>query len=125
VQAHFAGKDPRKLAEAVLAEMLPLDDQRRVEMAVNMAVVAESPSHPSLRRVALDAQRAIAGACSAVLEILQSHQLIRSDIDLVYETDRLHALLDGLALHALTASRKDLRPKKVVGVVRAHLAELT
>ena len=61
VQAHFTRKDPRKLAEAVLAEMLPLDDRRRVEMAVNMAVVAESPSHPSLRRVALDAQRAIAG----------------------------------------------------------------
>ena len=102
--------------------MLPLDDRRRVEMAVNMAVVAESPSHPSLRRVALDAQRAIAGACSAVLEILQSHKLIRADIDLAYETDRLHALIDGLALHALTASRKDLRPKAVLDVVRAHLA---
>jgi len=124
VQAHFVRKDPRKLAEAVLSEMLPLDDRRRVEMAVNMAVVAESPSHPSLRRVALDAQHAIAGACSAVLEILQSHNLIRADIDLAYETDRLHALIDGLALHALTATRKDLRPKKVLGVLQAHLAAL-
>ena len=123
-QAHFVRKDPRKLAEAVLSEMLPLDDRRRVEMAVNMAVVAESPSHPSLRRVALDAQHAIAGACSAVLEILQSHNLIRADIDLAYETDRLHALIDGLALHALTATRKDLRPKKVLGVLQAHLAAL-
>lgn len=125
VQAHFARKDPRKLAEAVFAEMLPLDDQRRVEMAVNMAVVAESPSDPSLRRVALDAQRAIAGACAAVLAVLQSHNLIRADIDLAYETDRLHSLIDGLALHALTATRKDLRPKKVLGVLQAHLAELT
>jgi len=124
VQAHFVRKDPRKLAEAVLSEMLPLDDRRRVEMAVNMAVVAESPSHPSLRRVALDAQHAIAGACSAVLEILQSHNLIRADIDLAYETDRLHALIDGLALHALTANRKELRPKKVLGVLQAHLAAL-
>jgi len=124
VQAHFVRKDPRKLAEAVLSEMLPLDDRRRVEMAVNMAVVAESPSHPSLRRVSLDAQHAIAGACSAVLEILQSHNLIRADIDLAYETDRLHALIDGLALHALTATRKDLRPKKVLGVLQAHLAAL-
>ena len=124
VQAHFVRKDPRKLAEAVLSEMLPLDDRRRVEMAVNMAVVAESPSHPSLRRVALDAQHAIAGACSAVLEILQSHNLIRANIDLAYETDRLHALIDGLALHALTATRKDLRPKKVLGVLQAHLAAL-
>jgi hypothetical protein len=95
-----------------------------MEMAVNMAVVAESPSHPSLRRVALDAQRAIADACSTVLKILQSHKLVRADIDLAYETDRLHALVDGLALHALTASRKDLRPKTVLDVVRAHLAGL-
>ena len=123
VQAHFTKTDPRKLAEAVLAEMLPLDDQRRMEMAVNMAVVAESPSHPLLRRVALDAQHAIAGACAGVLEILQSHKLIHADIDLDFETDRLHALIDGLALHALTADRKDLRPTAVLGVLHAHLAD--
>jgi AcrR family transcriptional regulator len=124
VQTHSGKKDPRKLAEAVLAEMLPLDDQRRMEMAVNMAVVAESPSDPALRRVALDAQHAIAGVCAGVLQSLQSHRLIRADIDLAYETDRLHALIDGLALHALTTDRKDLRPKAILGVLHAHLAGL-
>jgi AcrR family transcriptional regulator len=124
VQEHFAIKDPRKLAEAVLAEMMPLDDQRRMEMAVNMAVVAESPSHPSLRRVALDAQGAVASACAGILQMLQQEKLIRADVDLAYETERLHALVDGLALHALTADRKDLRPKAVLAVLRSHLAEL-
>ena len=124
VQAHFGQKGPGKLAEAVLAEMLPLDDRRRTEMAVNMAVVAESPSHPSLGRVALDAQRAVEGTCAAVLQVLRDHERIRVDADLAYETDRLHALIDGLALHALTADRKDLRPKAILGLVRAHLAGL-
>jgi DNA-binding transcriptional regulator YbjK len=124
VQAHFGQKGPGKLAEAVLAEMLPLDDRRRTEMAVNMAVVAESPSHPSLGRVALDAQRAVEGTCAAVLQVLRDHERIRADADLAYETDRLHALIDGLALHALTADRKDLRPKAILGLVRAHLAGL-
>ncbi len=41
-----------------------------------------------------------------------------------YETERLHALVDGLALHALTADAKDLRPKKVLGLLRAHLSAL-
>ncbi len=122
--SHFAIKDPRKFAEAVLAEMMPLDDQRRMEMAVNMAVVAESPSHPSLRRVALDAQRAVADACAAVLTLLLREKLVRGDVDLAYETERLHALVDGLALHALTADAKDLRPKAILGVLRAHLAAL-
>ena len=124
VAAHFAIKDPRKFAEAVLAELLPLDDQRRTEMAVNMAVVAESPSHPGLRRVALDAQQAVSEACAAVLTRLRHDDLIRPGADMAYEAERLHALVDGLALHALTAERKDLRPKAILAVLRAHLAEL-
>ena len=124
VAAHFAIKDPRKFAEAVLAELLPLDDQRRTEMAVNMAVVAESPSHPGLRRVALDAQQAVSEACAAVLTRLRHDDLIRPGADMAYEAERLHALVDGLALHALTAERKGLRPKAILAVLRAHLAEL-
>ena len=124
VAAHFAIKDPRKFVEAVLAELLPLDDQRRTEMAVNMAVVAESPSHPGLRRVALDAQQAVSEACVALLTRLRHDDLIRPGADMAYEAERLHALVDGLALHALTAERKDLRPKAILAVLRAHLAEL-
>lgn len=124
VAEHFAIKDPRTFAEAVLAEVMPLDDRRRMEMAVNMAVVAESPSHPALRRVALDAQRAIRDACEAVLSFLKQEKLVRADADLSYETERLHALVDGLALHALTASAKDLRPKAILRVLRSHLESL-
>ena len=124
VARHLSIKDPRKCAEAVLAEVMPLDDQRRMDMAVSMAVVAESPSHPTLRRVALDAQQAVADACAAVLTRLHNDTLIRPDADLTYETERLHALVDGLALHAITADAKDLRPKKILGLLRAHLSAL-
>jgi AcrR family transcriptional regulator len=124
VAAHFAIKDPRRFAEAVLAELLPLDDRRRMEMAVNMAVVADSPSHPALRRVALDAQQAVSDACAAVLVRLRRDDLIRPDADMAYETERLHALVDGLALHALTTERKDLRPKVILALLRKHLAGL-
>jgi AcrR family transcriptional regulator len=124
VATHFAIKDPRKFADAVLAELLPLDDERRTEMAVNTAVVADSPSHPALRRVALDAQQAVSDACAAVLARLRHDDLIRRDADMAYETERLHALVDGLALHALTAERKDLRPKVILALLRKHLAGL-
>jgi AcrR family transcriptional regulator len=124
VATHFAIKDPRKFADAVLAELLPLDDERRTEMAVNTAVVADSPSHPALRRVALDAQQAVSDACAAMLARLRHDDLIRRDADMAYETERLHALVDGLALHALTAERKDLRPKVILALLRKHLAGL-
>ena len=124
VTKHFSVKDPRKCAEAVLAELMPLDNQRRMDMAVNMAVVAESPSHPALRRVALDAQQAVADTCAEVLARLYDEKLIRPDADLAYEAERLHALVDGLALHALTADAMDLRPKKILSLLRAHLSAL-
>jgi DNA-binding transcriptional regulator YbjK len=124
VAARFAITDPRKCSEAVLAELLPLDEQRRTEMAVNLAVVVDSPSHPALRRVAIDAQRAVSDACSAVLALLQQASLLRADADLDYETQRLHALVDGLALHGLTVGPKGLRPRAILAVLRAHLAGL-
>jgi hypothetical protein len=74
--------------------------------------------------VALDAQKAISDACAAVMVRLQNEKLVRPDADLGYETERLHALVDGLALHALTADRKDLRPKAILAVLGKHLAEL-
>ena len=123
VAAHLQMTDVRKLSEAVLAEFLPLDDQRRIEMAVNLAVVADSPSHPGLRRVAVNAQRGIADACLAVLSLRQRAGLVAADADLGYETERLHALIDGLALHGLT-NAKDLRPKVILAVLQAHLAAL-
>ena len=105
--------DPRKLAEAVLAEMLPLDDQRRVEMAVNW------PSSPRVRRTRAAARgarcatrrrrRMFGGAADPA-----PHHLIGAYVDLAYETDRLHTLIDGLALHGLTVCRESLRPKAVL-----------
>ena len=65
--------------------------------------------------MAINAQLAIAGACSAVLSLLQQANLVRADADMAYEAERLHALVDGLALHALTTEAKDLRPKEILG----------
>jgi hypothetical protein len=52
------------------------------------------------------------------------HMHLTSDVDLAYETERLHALVDGLALHALTADRKDMRPGVILAVLPEHLAGL-
>jgi hypothetical protein len=52
------------------------------------------------------------------------HDRCSPDSELGYETERLHAPVDGLALHALTADRKDLRPKTILAVLRKHPTEL-
>jgi AcrR family transcriptional regulator len=101
VQTHAAITDPWARALAVIGEFLPLDDRRRCEMEVNLALVAESPAHPLLKEIALHAQEELRAGCSTVLTRLVEHELIRPTLDIDAEAIRLHALIDGLALHAL------------------------
>jgi AcrR family transcriptional regulator len=100
-QTHASITDPWQRALAVLDEVLPLDDRRRCEMEVNLALVAESPAHPLLKEIALDAQRQLRGACAAILTGLAQRGLIAPDIDVDTEAMRLHALVDGAAMHVL------------------------
>jgi hypothetical protein len=49
---------------------------------------------------------------------------IRPGADMAYEAERLHALVDGLALHALTAERKRFAAQGDSRGAPRHLAEL-
>ncbi|TCJ00150.1 TetR family transcriptional regulator C-terminal domain-containing protein [Aeromicrobium sp. IC_218] len=87
--------DPLAHALAVLEELLPLDATRRAEMEVNLALVAEAPALPRLAAIRDEAAAGIALLCRQAVERLGG----RDDESTVR---RLHALLDGLALHLLS-----------------------
>ncbi|MEV0248043.1 TetR family transcriptional regulator C-terminal domain-containing protein [Nocardia sp. NPDC050712] len=100
-EAHVTITAPWERALAVIAEFLPLDADRRCEMDVNLALVAESPAHPLLKEIALDAYRELRAGCVTVLTRLAEYGLIRPALDIEAEAIRLHALIDGIALHSL------------------------
>lgn len=87
--------DPRAYALAVLGEVLPLDPERRAEMHVNMALVADAPAEPELTRLRDEIHLHIATLCTQLLA------LIHPDRDPGIGARRLHALVDGVALHLL------------------------
>ncbi len=121
VARHGDLPDPRRRLVAALHELLPLDDERTVEMRVHLALLAESPGHARLGELADDAHDAIRRLCRSGLALLRDEGLVRADLDLARATVTLHALLDGLALHAV----RD--PRRRRGVVRAldeHLDSL-
>lgn len=89
-----AEDDTVRHAQRVLDELLPLDAERRTEMEVNLALVAEAPALPRLAAIRDEAHEALGALCAQIVEHLSG----RPDPD---ETRRLHALLDGLALHLL------------------------
>ncbi|WP_414047033.1 TetR/AcrR family transcriptional regulator [Macrococcus equi] len=84
-----------RIVQSILLTM-PLDEQRRADMIVWLAVQesnAQSNEHPMTD----DIYRLVA----ASFEQLDHHNMIKKSIDKEKAITKLHALIDGLALHKL------------------------
>ena len=96
VRALAGEPDPRAQAERVLQELLPLDDERRAEMQVWLAFTTRAIVDPKLGDLRDEAHAALLGLCRQVAQTLGSADPAR-------DGERLHAFVDGLALHAVVA----------------------
>ena len=108
---------------AVLLELLPLDAGRRLEMEVFLHLGSLAPGGGALRAVYDTAHRELAEAAREVLGSLVTAGWARADLDLPREARRLHALVDGLALHLV---RQDAAAPTAwaTDVLTAHLDQL-
>lgn len=109
--------DPVTDALAWLGETMPLDEERRVEMEVYLALGITALNDPSLRTAYADIDKALSGLCAGVVESLSpgGPRAVRRA-----RTRHLHALLDGLALHVLHG----MPPRAATSVLRQHLTTL-
>ena len=82
IEEHLREPDPRALVLAVIKELLPLDAERRAEMEVNVALIAEAPGDERVKEVLDVAHATVRDACR-------------------HMTTLLHGLVDGLAIHML------------------------
>lgn len=107
--------------ERLVEEVLPLDAQRLAESEVWLAMAAAARTDDALRVLADEAHRALRALCDSIVRAIAADT--GAELDLVLETDRLHALVDGLAVHGTIYPR--LMPRtRTRAAVRAHLAEL-
>lgn len=91
-QRESAGADE---ARAILLELLPLDDERRVEMEVSLALGAMAMTDHALWEAHRHAHRAVRGACARAVELIGGDP---------HDVAGTHALIDGLALHLVRQS---------------------
>lgn len=106
---------------ALLEQLLPLDERRRVESDAwfALAVAAETDAGLRRRRGELDTLiRSAVRTVVADLDGLAPHR------DPALETLRLHALLDGLVVQAI-ARPPLLSPGELRAILTAHLEDLT
>ncbi|WP_414053388.1 TetR/AcrR family transcriptional regulator [Macrococcus equi] len=84
-----------RIVQSILLTM-PLDEQRRADMIVWLAV-QESNAQSNEHTMADDIYRLVA----ASFEQLDHHNMIKKSINKEKAITKLHALIDGLALHKL------------------------
>lgn len=87
-------EDARTLVIVCLEQFLPLDAERRTEMEVYLALGSLALTDPAVRVAYDDAHRGMATAFRTLLGTVAG-----DGVDVDAEAARLHALVDGMAMH--------------------------
>ena len=95
------GGTPREAVRAVLCEVLPLDEERRTEVALWFAFAARSLVDPRIAEehaLVFDGMREL---CRRVIQQMAGGGWLVRGLDPEMEAARLHALIDGFTVHML------------------------
>ncbi len=111
---------PVEKAVRLLLEVIPLDEERRAEMDVWFSFMEHVRHRPDLEGVP---ENRLHFFISQVVAYLHHEGLLQEGLDLQLEAERLYALIDGLAVHALLESER-LGPETVERVVRTSVERL-
>jgi AcrR family transcriptional regulator len=123
VRAIEPADDPRETAERLLRELVPLDEERRAEAEVWLAFTGHALVDPDQRAIHQRIHDELNGACTTAITLLADAGLVPGDLDVALEAARLHAILDGLAIHAVMRPER-VPPSRITAVIAHHLDSL-
>jgi AcrR family transcriptional regulator len=107
----------------MLGELLPLDEERRLEMEVWIAFNIKALVDPALAELSSRVYQEMKEGIRRVIEGIKNTGLSSSDLNIEEEAERLHALIDGLALHGVMKPAL-FTGDKMKGILRRHLSSL-
>jgi len=113
----------RALAVDIVAQVLPLDPERTSEILAQVQLGVLSRTDEALAPGARRLNAGVGRICALALDVLGGAGALRPDHDRDYETDRLHALVDGLAVeHTWDPGARSA--ERVLALVERHLDDL-
>ncbi|MFI5979128.1 TetR/AcrR family transcriptional regulator [Streptomyces sp. NPDC051452] len=118
-----AGSLSPQLVQAHLEQLLPLDDERRLESEAWFALVALARRDPSAAQRRSEVDELIRGAVESAVVALEELGELGAERTRTAETARLHALLDGMVVQLLARPTR-LSPQQAREILVQHLAEL-
>lgn len=110
--------------EALFAEVLPLDGERREEAEIWLTFVTGARTHPGLEPYATQMHEDLRRLIVRLLQAADGLGLLRAGLDIEAEADRVHVLLDGLTMHAVLRPAA-MGPEGLSAVLHRHITEIT
>ncbi|MFC7328602.1 TetR/AcrR family transcriptional regulator [Marinactinospora rubrisoli] len=110
--------------EDALTQLLPMDEERRKETRVWLALSVHAADHPDLEPLSHVFSRSIREGLRNLFTSGKSTGVFAPDLDIPVEGERLAALLSGLRIDALLHPEL-VRPRTMRAVLRRHLADLS
>ncbi|ETT53496.1 HTH-type transcriptional regulator betI [Paenibacillus sp. FSL R7-269] len=111
---------PREQILQVLLELLPTDDSSMAEMEVWFAFTFHLKTGGER---ATELNDAIYPLIVQIIDYLDHHALFKPGLDKGDEAERLYALIDGLALHAMLEPDR-MNKQRVIRVLNVHLESI-
>ena len=130
VTARIRDLEPKGSATSIalryLEEALPLDDERRAEFDVWLAFMAQAQAESgagTLHDHVDTVHDGLRQLCESLLNALAEAGALKNGLELRREAELLHALIDGLALHAAIQPERTT-PARLRQLVRHHIENL-
>ncbi|MEV6285201.1 TetR family transcriptional regulator C-terminal domain-containing protein [Kribbella sp. NPDC051770] len=117
---------PTEIVLRYLEEVIPLDPERLAEFDIWLSFTAQAQAESGaggLRQHLGPVNDGLRSLCRQLLEALARGDALRPGLDLELETERLHALIDGISLH-VTLQPEVTTATRVREVLAAHLRSL-
>ena len=115
--------DPRDRAMAQLERLLPLDPDAYVATEIWLAFLSRVLVDDETRALNRDDHDRFGGLCRTVLEQLTAAGQVAPHLDLDLEISRMHVLVDGICLHAVTEPDR-MPPTRIRQILVRHLDSL-
>lgn len=111
---------PKEMAIDILMEIVPTNAETRAEMEVWFAFVAYMKPKVKTESVLDDG---VLKGVRLIIDLLSSTGCLRPNVDQCMEAERLYALIDGLAIHALMQPHR-LSAEKIRETITYHIEQI-
>lgn len=116
-------QNPLEFVTEGVCEVLPINEEQKIEMEVWLVFSAKALVDTTLRNLNNKVYNDMHQGLGNVVRALQFFKLAKDELDFDMEVNRLHAIVDGMAMHHLL-NPEQFTHDKMIQTLKYHLQSL-